>query len=214
MLRSGIPVSRFWLLPPLLLAALAISTGCAGKSEGLYGHTRTVLSELDDFGVLLLSAGLAPEALPAGREVTAEEAGRLRLLITLLLADGSMQRYGPRVTADFLLAEIVAGGRPVSRATLAEGLRRFEQLTVLRPEGYLASVMTGTPVQCVGPVQVQQGTLMSGDYKVGALYTPEGTGFREDTRLPRLPGTLAFTTGPASLESKESPIPLTSGGAP
>jgi hypothetical protein len=199
--HSYVPVFRFLVTTSLLLV-LVLPLGCAQKAEGLYGPTRTVLEGLDDFGLLLLSAGVVPEALPAGQEVTVEEAGRLRLLLTLLLADGSMQRYGPRVTADFLLAELRSGGKSVPRTILNERLRRFERLAVLRPDGYLASVISGTALQCVGPVQVQDGALVAGGYKLGALYTPEGSGFREDTSLPRLSFTVAHTTGSASQQAK------------
>jgi hypothetical protein len=64
--------------------------------------------------------------------LTPEDAERLRLQLALLLADGSMQQYGPRVTADRLLAELPTSGGPVPRAILNERLRRFEKLTVLR----------------------------------------------------------------------------------
>jgi hypothetical protein len=99
-----------------------------------------------------------------------------------LLSDGSMQRYGPRSTANYLLAEVVAGGKKVPRAVLNERLRRFEHLTVLRPDGYLASGLTGAPTQCVGPVQARDGALMSGAYKLGVFYTSDGTEFREQTQ--------------------------------
>jgi hypothetical protein len=195
------PVSCLWLLAALV--ALTVPAGCARKPERtIYGNSRAVLAELDDFGVLLLSAGLLPEALPTGAEVTVEEAGRLRLLVTLLQADGSMQRYGPRVTADFLLEEIFAGGQAVSRVVLNERLRRFERLAVLRPDGYLASVLSGTAIQCVGPIQIQEGALGAGGYRLGVLYTPEGAGFREDTSLLRPPPAVARTAGPASQEAK------------
>jgi hypothetical protein len=201
MLRLRPLIARFWLLPAVLVT-FTTPPGCARKTEGPYSHTRAILAETDDFGLLLLGAGLAPEVLPTGPEVTVKEAERLRLLLKLLLADGSMQRYGPRVTADFLLEELQAGGKPVARSVLGERLRRFESLTVLRPDGYLASVLTGSPVQCVGPVQVQQGALMAGDYKVGAFYAPEAGGFREDTHLPRLPGSASVTSQPPSSEAE------------
>lgn len=54
--------------------------------------------------------------------------------------------------ADFLMMEIIAEGNAVSRDRLEERLRRFERLAVLRPDGYLALVSTGYPVQCVGPI--------------------------------------------------------------
>jgi hypothetical protein len=169
------------LVAPVWLA-LVLLAGCARKVEGPYQQTRAALSGLDDFGLLLLGAGLEPTVLPTGPELAVEEAAQFQLLLTLLLSDGSMQRYGPRSTASYLLAEVVAGGKKVPRAVLNERLRRFEHLTVLRPDGYLALGLTGAPTQCVGPVQAREGALMSGGYKLGVFYTADGTEFREQAQ--------------------------------
>lgn len=184
MMRFPLPAASFGLFAALA-SCLSLLSGCSAKpsSEAFYGNTRAIMAGTDDFGMLLLSAGVAPEALPTSKALTVAEAERLRLMLTLLLADGSMQRYGARLAADFLASEVIAGGKAVSRATLGERLRRFERLAVLRPDGYLASVSTGSPIQCVGPIQVQNGALRSGAFTVGAFYAPEGSGFREVTEL-------------------------------
>ncbi len=172
----------------LLGAVLTLLSGCPKpETQGIYHTTLTILEQAGDLGMLLLNAGVAPDALPTGKEVSVAEAEKLHLILTLLLADGSMQRYGPRMAADFLMMEIIGGGQPVSRDRLEERLRRFERLAVLRPDGYLASASTGYPVQCVGPIQVRDGALKSGGYKVGTFYAPDGSGFREE-RLSPSPG--------------------------
>jgi hypothetical protein len=189
--RHFLPLS--WGLASAWLL-LAVSPGCVRKAEGVFSHTRAVLAEADDFGMLLIGAGLAPEELPQGPAITVQEATRLRLLLSL--ARHSPRGFGPNVTADYLLAEVVAKGEAVSRAELGERLRRFEALAVLRPDGYIVAAMTGAPLECVGPVGVQNGALRAGDYRLGAFYANEGQGFREDTSLVRLPARASFLETP------------------
>ncbi len=171
---------------------MLVAWNCTPKVAGVYESTRTAVAQVDDFGMLLLEAGLAPETIPSGEVVTVEQAQRLRMLLRLAMADGNMKSYGPRVTADFLLAEAVTAGGVVSRISLNERLRRFEGLAVLRPDGYLALAITGAPLQCVGPVQMQGNDLQAGDFKVGPFYTQESGSFRED---PSIPPRAAFLSG-------------------
>ncbi|MFP2927224.1 hypothetical protein ACLESO_18910 [Pyxidicoccus sp. 3LG] len=189
MRRSRLPVSPSWCLASALLL-LPFLSACSHKAEGVFGSTRAVLAGTDDFGMLLISAGLSPEELPQGEEVTVPQASQLRLLLSL--AGNSVRGFGPNVTADYLLAEVVARGEAVSRSTLAERLRRFEALAVLRPDGYIVAAMTGKPLECVGPLGVENGALRAGDYRLGAFYANEGQGYREDTSIPRLPAKAFF----------------------
>ncbi|MFP2904237.1 hypothetical protein ACLESD_04000 [Pyxidicoccus sp. 3LFB2] len=182
--RHGPGRGLSWRLP-LLLWVLA--TGCAGKKDGIYGETRSLLASTDDFGLLLLNAGLRAESLPVADPMTPEEARRLWLLLSFDSTDGGMQRTGHRAAATYLLAEATLAGTPVSRRVLNERLLRFEKLAVLRPDGCLVMVLAGTPVQCQGPVQVQDGALKAGDYTVGRFYASQEGGFREDTSVPPLP---------------------------
>ncbi len=172
-----------WL--PLLLCVAA--TGCAGRKDGPYGETRALLASTDDFGTLLLNAGLRAESLPGADPLTPEETRRLWLLLSFDSTDGGMQRTGHRAAATYLLAEATLAGTPVSRSVLNERLLRFEKLATLRPDGCLVMVLSGTPVQCQGPVQVQDGALRAGEYIVGRFYASHEGGFREDTGLPPLP---------------------------
>jgi hypothetical protein len=171
---------------------LLVAWSCTPKVAGVYESTRAAVAQLDDFGMLLLEAGLTPEAIPSGPAVTVEQAQQLRMLLRLSMADGNMKSYGPRVTADSLLAEAVTAGGAVSRGALNERLRRFESLAVLRPDGYLARAITGAPLQCVGPVQMQGNELQAGDFKVGPFYAQEGGSFREE---PSIPPRAAFLSG-------------------
>jgi hypothetical protein len=170
----------------LLLLALA---GCTGRHSAVYGQTRAVLAQMDDFGMLLLHAGIRAEALLADDELTVEEAHRLWLLLSFDSMDGGMHRMGPRTAATYLLVEAALSGGPVPRRVLNERMQRFEKLAVLRPDGCLAMALTGAPLQCFGPVQVQDGALRAGEFLVGGLYSAQDGGFRLDTSLPRLPHT-------------------------
>lgn len=169
------------------LLLLLLLTSCAGKPPGVYAGTHALLASTDDFGMLLLNAGLRAGSLPAHDSLVPEEARRLWLLLSLDSTDGGMQRTGARTAATYLLAEVTLGGQPVPRDILNERLRRFEPLAVLRPDGCLVMVLTDTPVQCVGPVQVQDGALKAGDYSVDHFYSAQEGGFREDPRVPPLP---------------------------
>lgn len=174
-----------------LLLMVATLGGCA-RAQGIAAleRTRTAVAGTDDFGLLLLSAGLAPEHLPRGDSVTARQAHSLRLL--LMMAGGSGREWGPNATADYLLAEVMAQKEPVTRATLNERLRRFEARAVLRSDGFLVSAMTGTPLECAGTPGVVNGALRAGEYRMGFFYLFEGTGYREDSHLQPLPPRLSF----------------------
>ncbi|MFP2926121.1 hypothetical protein ACLESO_13050 [Pyxidicoccus sp. 3LG] len=188
--------ASWWLL------LLVVATSCSGKQPGLYGDTRTLLADTDDFGMLLLNAGLRAESLLADDQVTPEEARRLWLLLSFDSTDGGMQRTGPRTAATYLLAEVTLGGQPVPRHVLNERMRRFEKLAVLRPDGCLVMVLTGIPVQCVGPVQVQDGALRAGEYTVGGFYSSQEGGFREDRSVPPLPNSTVHHGVVVTVESK------------
>lgn len=180
----GAHPGRYRRSAPLLLLALL---GCAARPSPLYGQTRSALARADDFGLLLLHAGIRADALLADDELTVEEARRLWLLLSFDSMDGGMHRMGPRTAATYLLVEAALGGQPVPRAVLNERMQRFVKLAVLRPDGCLVMTLTGTPLQCFGPVQAQDGALRAGEYLVGGFYSVQDGGFREDKSLPRLP---------------------------
>ena len=86
-----------------LLAMLASgATACASRPppEAL-AATRDALSGLDEFGALLLGAGLPVEAIPQGRSVSPVQAERLRRHLAIM--PYLPQHYAPRFVADELL---------------------------------------------------------------------------------------------------------------
>ena len=75
-----------------------------------------------------------------------------------------------------LLREVIAGGAPVMRSALDARLLRYQHLRVMGPDGFLSAALTGTPAQCVGPVEVRDGALRAGEFQVGGFYSPDGNG--------------------------------------
>jgi hypothetical protein len=174
-----------------LVVLISGAWGCSSKPTGIYAERRAALAAADDLGLLVREAGLAADALPSG-DVSVERARQVRMLLRFALADGNMRSYGPRVTLDALLAEVLEKGAPVPRKALNEHLRRFGGLAVLRPDGYLALALTGEPMQCIGPVRMQGSGLQAGDFKLGSFYAADGSSFREDASLPT---STAFASG-------------------
>lgn len=163
-------------LPSALLAVLLLSpVACAsGPRPEVFRAMRESLAQLDDFGALLLEAGLPADTLPTGPEVTPGEATRLR--VSFGLYPSTAHTYGPRLVADALLREVVAGGAPVMRSALDVRLLRYQHLRVMGPDGFLSAALTGTPALCVGPVEVRNGALLAGGFEVGGFYSPDGNG--------------------------------------
>ena len=126
---------------------------------------------MDEFGALLLRAGLPPEYLPTGRELSPEQAQQLRLQLHLYpLYPPNAVEHGPWTVADVLLLDISSRGSPVTRAELGRRVQEFKPLLVLRPDGYLAEALTGKAERCVGPVEVKDNTYRSDIYELGTFY--------------------------------------------
>jgi len=178
--RIGARVARacpwaFPLTPALLAVLLLCPAACAsGPRPEVFRAMRDVLADLDDFGALLLEAGLPPDMLPPGREVSPEEATRLRVAFGLY--PPTSRTYGPRLVADMLLREVTEGAASVKRSELDSRLLRYRELSVMGSDGFLSSALTGTPAQCIGPVEVKGGALWAGEFEVGGFYAPDGNG--------------------------------------
>ena len=165
-------MSRLLMLLVLLSSS---SLACAGAPQRqALASTRQALAELDEFGALLLQAGLPAEVIPTERELMVEEAKQLRL--RFLMLEPTFLTYGPRLVATLLLGDVEARGLAVSRYELSRRVQDFNSLQVLRPDGYLAMALTGKASQCVGPVEVQDGALRAGSFEVGRFYTRDDRG--------------------------------------
>jgi hypothetical protein len=115
--------------------------------------TRDALAGLDDFGALLLEAGLPVEAIPQGRSVSPVQAERLWRYFTIL--PYLPQHYAPRFVADELLRYVKQHRQEVSRWNLSRMVQEYRNLFLLRQDGHLAAALTGEPARCVGPVEVR-----------------------------------------------------------
>ena len=167
----------------ILVLVLSNHAACAttSQSEAL-AETRRSLANLDEFGALLVRAGLPAEWLPVAEAVSVRDAARLRLLLGLLAP--TVQTYSPRFVAETLLREVEAGGQPVRRYDLSRRIQAFAGLQVLTPYGHIATALTGQFTQCVGPVDVRDGTLRSGAYELGVFYTLTDKGTLELVEPP------------------------------
>ncbi|HYO69721.1 MAG TPA: hypothetical protein VEU33_26960 [Archangium sp.] len=123
---------------------------------------------------LLVRAGVPSTALPGdGRTLSPAQA--LQVLPYLLSTPVTLGNFGPRRMAAHLLLEVATGSSPVSRDELHARIRRFAQLLVLRPDGYLVKPDTGVAVQKVGEVALaDDGTLRAGHFEAGPFYAIEG----------------------------------------
>lgn len=165
--------SMFWARAFALLALALLGfcpLACASPPRPLaLASTRDALAELDEFGALLLGAGLPVEAIPQGRDVSPTQAKRLRLHLGLVAS--LPQHYTPRFVADELLRFIEKHGQPVSRWDLGLKVQEYRSLFMLRPDGYLAPALTGQPTLCVGPVEIRDDRAGAGQFEMGVFYT-------------------------------------------
>lgn len=140
---------------------------------------------LDYFqGFLVLQAGVPSTVVPVdGRTLSPRQA--VELLPHLLSTPITLGNFGPRRMAAHLLLEVDTGGVPVSRDELHERKRRFANLLMVRPDGYLVKPTTGVAVQKAGEVVLaDDGTLRAGRFEVGPFYAiEEGCLFPVDEKL-------------------------------
>jgi hypothetical protein len=161
------PRAAAWLT---LAVLVAFSPACASHPRPLaLASTRDALAGLDEFGALLLGAGLPIELIPEGRAVSPPQAKRIRFTLTILPA--LPQHYAPRFVADELLAFIASQAQPVSRWDLTAKVQEYRNLFLLRPDGYLADALTGKPALCVGPIEFREDSAGAGVFDMGVFYT-------------------------------------------
>lgn len=155
------------------------------------GRPQEVPITLDYFQGFLVQAGVPSEALPLdGRTLSPRQA--LELLPHLLSTPVTLGNFGLRRMAAHLLLEVATQGVPVERETLHARMRRFSELLVARPDGYLVRPTTGEALQWAGNVGLTQGRLFAGSYEVGPFYRRVGGRlYPVDGRLQVLPGSKA-----------------------
>ncbi len=174
-LRKWIRVACLSVHAPLsLFAALALlasgPVACASRPPpDALAATRDALAGLDEFGALLLGAGLPVEAIPQGRSVSPEQAERLRRYFAIL--PYLPQHYAPRHVADELLRYVEQHGQGLSRWDLSRMVQEYRSLFLLRQDGFLAAALTGEPVRWIGRVEVRDHGAGAAEFEMGVFYT-------------------------------------------
>jgi hypothetical protein len=150
--------------------------------------------ETDDFQLLQQSAGLGEDSRhPEGTDLEPRDARSLWEALAGTRA--TLQNFAPRRSLLFLLRQVLSQSQNVPYAELLERLRLFQRLVVMRPDGYLASAVTGKPLQRMGRVELREGKLMAGGFEVGAFYRDRGGVFYGLDDSLRQSGTLVGELG-------------------
>ena len=138
------------------------------------GRPVEVPMTLDYFQGFLVQAGVPSTTLHRdGRTLAPQQA--LELVPHLLSTPVTLGNFGLRRMAAHLLMEVATGGEVVTRDELHARMRRFSQLLVLRPDGYLVKATSGGAVQKAGQVVLaEDGTLRAGRFEVGPFYALDG----------------------------------------
>jgi hypothetical protein len=123
----------------------------------------------DPFQVVQEASGLEEEARhPVGAALYLGQARELlgRLARTPVTA----RSFAPRRVLSWLLREIVEGGERLEYAELKWRTERFWLLVLVRPDGYLVTALTGTPLQRLGPLELKGGEWKVAGLTVGDFY--------------------------------------------
>ncbi|WNG22518.1 hypothetical protein F0U63_45580 [Cystobacter fuscus] len=119
------------------------------------------------------ASGLGEEARhPAGAALYLGQARQL--LAQLTRTPVTYRNFAPRRVLCWLLREVLAGGERVEYADLKWRTERFWLLVMVRPDGYLATALTGTPLQRLGQLQLVEGEWRVGRLAVGDFYFSRG----------------------------------------
>ncbi len=148
---------------PELPAATPESKEMEGSAGGFPERTT------DPFQVVQEASGLEQEARhPVGAALYLGQARELlgRLARTPVTA----KSFAPRRVLSWLLREVLEGGERVEYAELRWRTERFWLLVLVRPDGYLVTALTGTPLQRLGPLELKGGEWKVAGLTVGDFY--------------------------------------------
>ena len=149
-----------------------------GAAGGFPEQTR------DFFQGVQEASGLAEEARhPAGAALYLEQARQL--LGGLAKTPVTQRSFAPRRALGWLLREVLEGGERVEYADLKWRAERFAPLVLVRPDGYLVTVLDGTPLQRLGPLELVEDEWRVGRLVVGGFYVSHGGVFYPATEALR-----------------------------
>ncbi|WP_434380455.1 Tox-REase-5 domain-containing protein [Melittangium boletus] len=130
------------------------------------------------------AGGLGADARhPAG--ATLSPARARGLLAQLVRSPVTRKSFAPRRVLSWLLSEVGAGDERVEYGDLVWRAERFGPLVVVRPDGYLVTALTGTPVQRLGSLRLVEREWRVGQLVVGEFYFSRGGVFFPVTRALR-----------------------------
>ena len=149
-----------------------------GAAGGFPEQTR------DFFQVVQEASGLGEAARhPAGAALYLEQARQL--LGGLAKTPVTQRSFAPRRALCWLLREVLKGGERVEYADLKWRAERFGPVVLVRPDGYLVTALTGTPLQRLGPLELVEGEWRVGRLVVGGFYVSHGGVFYPGTEALR-----------------------------
>jgi len=123
----------------------------------------------DPFQVVQEASGLTEEARhPAGAALYVGQAREL--LGRLARMPVTARSFAPRRVLHWLLREALEGNERVEYAELKWRTERFWLLVLVRPDGYLVTALTGTPLQRLGSLELKGGEWKVGGLTVGDFY--------------------------------------------
>jgi hypothetical protein len=123
----------------------------------------------DPFQVVQVACGLGEEDRhPAGAALYLGQAREL--LERLARTPVTARSFAPRRVLHWLLHEVLEGGERVEYAELRWRTERFWWLVLVRPDGYLVTALTGTPLQRLGPLELKGGEWKVAGLTVGDFY--------------------------------------------
>lgn len=173
-----------WVSAVVAAWVLASASGCASAP---ISKEKVKLAGLSDFSLLLVKAGVPIEDVPDDEELDPEEARTL--LLKLHATPQTMRTYTFKEVADRMLMYVKSKGLTIKLDKLSEWLQAYDSRAMLRPDGYMAYILTGKEAECVGPVEVKDKTLKAGQFEVGNVYFKGAGGWesKEVILFPRLP---------------------------
>ena len=178
------------VLHAILLLGMAL-VGCAT------GHTAGKHAPADTFLALQHASGLEEDDWHPPDEALEPEDSRA-LWNALTRSKPTLARFAPRRTLHAFLHPLLPTREAVPYAECLRRLLPFQSLVVMRPDGYLASALSGRALQRMGTVELRDGRLMAGAFEVGAFYLNKGGVFFTPT--PSLQAANGLPLGELGLE--------------
>jgi hypothetical protein len=174
----------------VLLLGLAL-VGCAT------GHTAGTHAPADAFLALQHASGLEEDDWhPPGEALRPEDSRALWEALTR--ARPTLARFAPRRSLHAFLSPLLPKHEATPYAECLQRLLPFRSWAVMRPDGYLASALSGRALQRMGTVELRDGRLMAGAFEVGAFYLDKGGVFF--AMAPSLQGAKGLPLGELGLE--------------